>query len=112
MEAEYVNGRERINSQTCNLLKGNADDMSTVVSEQAAKRWAEAKHLPMRAGEMAISAPPRAGRSRAETLAHTPQNPRRAPPAQGRDGTGNRGGSVRLHYTPSRPGLQKTGTRY
>lgn len=112
MEAEYVNGRERINSQTCNLLKGKADDMSTVVSEQAAKRWAEAKHLPMRAGEMAISAPPRAGRSRAETLAHTPQNPRRAPPAQGRDGTGNRGGSVRLHYTPSRPGLQKTGTRY
>ena len=100
MEAEYANGRELINSSTCNMLKGKADDMSTVVSEQAAKSWAEAKHLPMRAGEMAISAPPRAGAREPKhwTTQDAPHQPRGGPDReQGR-------GSITPH-------LQKTGTR-
>ena len=83
------------------MWNGKADDMSTVVSEQAAKRWAEVKHLPMRAGEMAISAP-RAGRSEAETLTPCPTpkpKTRATSPGEERD-RGQGRGSVRLHHTP------------
>ena len=97
------------------MWNGKADDMSTVVSEQAAKRWAEVKHLPMRAGEMAISAP-RAGRSEAETLTPCPTpKPKTRATSQARNGTGDRGAAACVCITPPcrkwAPDIGQPGTR-